>query len=288
MAARIFPMTSANRAAWAVIQITPPVVEPLTLTEAKVHLRRDDITTDDSLIAALIATARAHIEAVTNRALCTQTLETVMDEWPAEGFFLIPRPPLQSVSSVKYTDSSGTQATWGSSNYIVDTDSKPGRISPGYSVSWPTATLQPVSAIRVRYVAGHGTEFTFTADATTNELTAAAHGLVNGEDLLALSSGTLPGGLSIDTRYYVINAATNTFKVSTSKGGSAVDITSAGSGVHTAAKGISMPLRHAMLLLIGHYYQNRESVLVGGLGLVAAEMPQSVQALIAPYRIWAF
>jgi hypothetical protein len=75
---------------------------------------------------------------------------------------------------------------------------------------------------------------TFTADATTDVLTATAHGLSNG-DLLTVtnSGGGLPGGLSAGVWYYVISAAANTFKLSTSSGGSAVDITSNGTGTQT-------------------------------------------------------
>ena len=42
----------------------------------------------------------------------------------------------------------------------------------------------------------------------------------------------------IDTKYFVINAATDTFKVSLTKGGSAVDITSNGAepAFHTQVK----------------------------------------------------
>lgn len=73
----------------------------------------------------------------------------------------------------------------------------------------------------------------FTADAGTDTLTAASHGLSNG-DVIALSTSAsdLPDPLSINTIYYVISAATNTFQLSTSSGGSAVDLTDAGTGTH--------------------------------------------------------
>ncbi len=277
-----------HEAFWALTTITPPYLEPITLNEAKLHLRRDDITADDALITALIAAARTHLENVTSRAFNQQTLELVFDDWPCEDSISIPRPLLQSVSSIKYTDSSGTETTWTTADYIVDTDSKPGRVSLAYNAVFPNATLRPVAAIKVRYVAGHGREFTFSADATTNLMTAAAHGVIDGSDMILRSSATLPTGLSADTRYFVVSGSANSFSLSATKGGSAIDITGAGSGTHTATIGIPLTLRQALLLLIGHYYQNRESVLVGGFGLVAAEMPQSVAALIAPYRIWSF
>lgn len=44
---------------------------------------------------------------------------------------------------------------------------------------------------------------------------------------------------------------------------------------------IPEPIRHAMLLLIGHFYENRESVSVGNMN----ELPFGVDALLGPYRV---
>ncbi|MBB3142198.1 head-tail connector protein [Halomonas organivorans] len=44
-------------------------------------------------------------------------------------------------------------------------------------------------------------------------------------------------------------------------------------------------LTTAMLLLIGHWYENREAV---ALGTIATELPMAVQALISPYRHFHF
>jgi hypothetical protein len=77
-------------------------------------------------------------------------------------------------------------------------------------------------------------EAEFTATAATDIITSAAHGLSNGTCIqVSNSGGALPGGLSASTNYYVINATTNTFQVSTVPAGSAVNITSAGTGTHT-------------------------------------------------------
>lgn len=79
---------------------------------------------------------------------------------------------------------------------------------------------------------------TFTADATTDLLTAAAHGYKTGLKVQVSSTTTLPGGLSAATDYFVIVVAANTFKLASSlanaQAGTAIDITSAGTGTHTA------------------------------------------------------
>lgn len=73
----------------------------------------------------------------------------------------------------------------------------------------------------------------FTADAGTNVLTASAHGLADNDVVSVSSTGTLPGGLAADTYYYVVTSTTNTFQLATTRGGSAIDLTSAGSGTHS-------------------------------------------------------
>lgn len=78
---------------------------------------------------------------------------------------------------------------------------------------------------------------TITADAATDIITSAAHGLSNGDTVTFFNSGgALPTGISAATYYYVITATTNTFQISATVGGSALDITGAGSGTNKFAK----------------------------------------------------
>ena len=73
---------------------------------------------------------------------------------------------------------------------------------------------------------------TFSA-AVTDIITSNAHGLANGDIVTVTTDNTLPTGLSADTDYYVIEKTTNTFKLSATYDGTAVDITGAGTGPHT-------------------------------------------------------
>lgn len=74
----------------------------------------------------------------------------------------------------------------------------------------------------------------FTADSSTDTFTATAHGLSNGDVVeVSNSGGALPAGLTENTKYFVVGAATNTFQVSASRGGSAVTITDNGTGTHS-------------------------------------------------------
>lgn len=134
---------------------TEPAAEPVSTDDAKLHLRVD-IDDDDDLIDALVKAAREHVEIITRRALITQTWDYYLDEFPTGSVIEIPRPPLQSVTHVKYTDKDGTESTFSSASYHVDTDGEPGRIVLKYGESWPGDTLQTSNPIVVRFVAGYG------------------------------------------------------------------------------------------------------------------------------------
>ena len=133
--------------------ITPPATEAVTLTEAKLHCRVDH-DAEDSLIDSLITAARVYCEGVQNRAYVEQTLELTLDKFPPSIFYL-PRPPLLTVESIKYTDKDGAEETFDSGKYIVDTGSFKGRVSLKYGESWPSVTLQPIAAVKIRFTAGY-------------------------------------------------------------------------------------------------------------------------------------
>jgi hypothetical protein len=83
----------------------------------------------------------------------------------------------------------------------------------------------------------------FTADAATDALTATNHQLENDETVtVSNSGGALPGGLSSLTLYYVANRTANTLKLSLTPGGSATNITSAGTGTHSIQRALELDL----------------------------------------------
>jgi uncharacterized phiE125 gp8 family phage protein len=181
---------------------TAPTTEPIALTEAKAQCRVD-ITDDDSYISTfLIPTAREYCEGVLNRALITQHWELSFDYWPVFPFD-VPLPPLISVESITYYDTTNTANTWDPSNYYVDPDHEPGRIALNSGISLPTTALRLINAVKIDFTCGYG-------DATT----------------------------------------------------------------------IPLKTKQAMLLLIGHWYNNRESV-----GKVGAETEFTVNALLGIDRM---
>lgn len=130
--------------------VTPPAVEPVSLETVKQYLRVDG-TDEDALIASLIKSARETGEELARRAFITQTLELILDAFPTDLQLEVWRPPLQSVTSVKYYDTNNIEATW--TDYTVNARSEPGRI---HFNSLPGVSLLESGGVVVRYVAGYG------------------------------------------------------------------------------------------------------------------------------------
>ncbi len=133
---------------------TAPAIEP--------------IFSDDAAVEALIPSVRQQVEAYLRRALITQTLELHLDAfrdpYAATGQYqfshanreiYLPRPPLQSVTAIRYRTLAGDEKTLDSDQYRVDTRSEPGRVYPLIAVGWPT-DLDTHGAVTIEYVAGYG------------------------------------------------------------------------------------------------------------------------------------
>jgi uncharacterized phiE125 gp8 family phage protein len=135
--------------------VTPPATEPISLADAKTHLRVEH-DADDTYITALIAAARQNAESHLWRTLITTTYDLQLQAWPADDVINLPRAPLQSVTSVIYTDTAGNSSTLDASTYHVSTAGAPGRITLAHGASWPSDDLRTADAIVVRFVAGYG------------------------------------------------------------------------------------------------------------------------------------
>lgn len=137
---------------------TQPLVEPVSLAEAKAHCRIDS-DNDDFYLMSLITAAREWVETYMDEALIHQQLVMRLDGFPAE--IELPRPPMatsgtSTAVSVTYTsDQSGATAELSSSSYRVDRDTKPGVIRNNYGGAWP-GHLTDYNSITVTWWAGRG------------------------------------------------------------------------------------------------------------------------------------
>ena len=139
----------------ALKRFSAPAAEPITLGEAKNHLRIDT-NDDDSLIENYIKTARELIdgsEGWLGRALVYQTYDFTLNCFP--WAILIPLPPLASVTSVKYIDTNGDEITLATSQYrVVDNGNWPSIIEPAFQVVWPV-TRKITAAVTIRFICGY-------------------------------------------------------------------------------------------------------------------------------------
>lgn len=138
---------------WSLEQTSAPSEQPVSISDAKHHCRIET-SADDSYMSGLIKAATQRVQQMTGRQLVTATWKLRMDRW--YEVILLPRPPVQSVTSIEYTDTSGTTQTVDSGSYDADTHSEPARITEAWGETWPTAQNE-INAVTVTYDAGYGT-----------------------------------------------------------------------------------------------------------------------------------
>jgi uncharacterized phiE125 gp8 family phage protein len=100
--------------------LVPPAAEPLSLAEAKDFLRVE-IADDDSLISALIAAGRIHVERQSGLALMTQSWRLVLDCWPANGRIAVRPAPLKALTAVRVFDFDGEARAVDLQAFVTDT-----------------------------------------------------------------------------------------------------------------------------------------------------------------------
>lgn len=121
-----------------------------------IQAARDILTIEtdekDTEIKELIKEASELIEKEASIAFYTQTFRYKLDKF--NDVIKIPRPPLQSISSIQYIDDDGAAQTVLTSVYDVDVDSYPGEVRLAYSQSWPSHRKVD-KAITINFVAGY-------------------------------------------------------------------------------------------------------------------------------------
>ena len=143
----------------SVTRATGPAVEPLTVAEAKLHLRVD-ISDDDAYIGTLITAAREWVENYLDRTLITTQLILRAAEFPTEELELA-RPPMVASGTatavvITYTLADTTTATLSTALYRVDRTSTPGNVAPVINGTWPSDVIEDANAVAVTYWAGYG------------------------------------------------------------------------------------------------------------------------------------
>jgi uncharacterized phiE125 gp8 family phage protein len=150
------------RIKWAIRRVTDPAVEALTLAEAKAQLRVEHAD-DDTYIAGINQGGREWLEERTNRSFVLQTWDFFQDAFPnsSERFIELPRGPVITASTVKYTTTSATTAQeLTATAWSLDNASEPARVWLREGQTWPTDELRKTNGVEVRYTAGFATSAT--------------------------------------------------------------------------------------------------------------------------------
>ena len=139
-------------------RITEPVFEPVSVSDAKEHLRIDaSFTDDDTYLQTLIEAGRVWVETASSRTLIRTRWQAKLDMFPAKDIEL-PMPPLMSDDVVvtyipsdrpEYVDVPFT-------DFRTDRDSVPQIIRPQWNGTWPTARGAE-NDVTIKYWAGYGT-----------------------------------------------------------------------------------------------------------------------------------
>jgi len=137
----------------SLVMTSPPAVEPVTVAEAKAHMRIDT-DAEDILIGSLVLTSRLHIETALSLALITQSWKFTLDRWPKSREIELPLAPLRSVGSVHVIDASGNATTVSDQSYLVDLASRPPRLIWNNSV--PPLPGRAAKGIEIDLTAGFG------------------------------------------------------------------------------------------------------------------------------------
>ncbi len=132
-------------------RLTPPIQEPVSLSEQKDWLKIDG-NAEDAVLTSLIAAARAHVELATRRCLMAQTWRVVLDHWPMSGVVRLPISPVMSVDKISVVGQSGETILATSLYALVDAQIDPTLVP---ALRPPSPDL-PDGRIQIDVVCGYG------------------------------------------------------------------------------------------------------------------------------------
>jgi uncharacterized phiE125 gp8 family phage protein len=186
----------------ALVLTAAPAAEPISLAEAKAHLRID-VDDEDALISSLIVAARMFVERTLGLALISQGWSYFLDFWPRSTCVTLSISPVQAVGTVTLHDTDGGATVVDAEDYAVDALSSPARVV--FKSAPPPVVTRELNAFEIAFTAGYGDE----------------------------------------------------------------------------ASDVPAPIRQALMLLVAHWFERREPVV---LGAGAQEVPATVAGLLLPYR----
>ncbi|RFZ88071.1 hypothetical protein D0Y60_09500 [Shinella sp. WSJ-2] len=174
-----------------ITELLPPDVEPVTLAEVKAHLRLET-TEEDTLLTALIHTARLHLESQTGLCLISRLLRLYLDDWPEGRVIQIARGPVQTIEIVTVYDSSGAPVELDTAGYVLDGAARPARLV----LPERRATERALNGIEIDFTAGFGESGADVPDTLKRALTLHVAAMFELRGVLSLDDqpGAVPQG----------------------------------------------------------------------------------------------
>ncbi len=138
----------------SLVLTTLPLVEPVSLAEAKAHLRVTHVD-DDVIISTLIVSARRRVEIKTGLRLIAQGWSQFLDFWPDGGMVELDVNPVSAVSDVIIYGDLDAAAPVDPAHYFLDATSNPPRVVFRQGRN-PSPPGRRGKGIEVRFTAGFG------------------------------------------------------------------------------------------------------------------------------------
>ena len=266
--------------------ITAASTFPITLTEAKTHLKVDT-TADDTYIESLIKAATQLSEEYTNRFF----IDTVIEQYASSFAELqtLFKSKVSAVANVKYFPSgtttipstitlndAGTGYTAG-----VNTNLEcAGGSGSGAKVNATADVNGNITSVEL-IVAGSGYSLndTLTILSGNNDATFKISTLGSTENSVLLDSTIFNTQLNYEPSQIQL-ADSQSFPSIAKKNDAVIARYTVGYG--SAASDVPEIIKQAILLTIGNFYENRSSVVIGR---IATELPQNVKWLLNTYKV---
>lgn len=277
--------------------VSGPILEPITLAQAKAQCRVDaSFTDDDALFAIYISAARQLAEKITRRAFFNQIWQRALDNFPlAASFDYTPSPsdkwnwpvyggmwnrltidlPLgraQRVTAITYQDVNGDTVTLDSTQFYADLTSEPCRITPANGFVWPWQGTYLPGSVQIVYEAASfilPVVETFTVPASPGPYT---YTLLNANPTGVQSVTAVVGGVVTSVTGWAF--ASGVLTLPASQAGASLTVT-------YSTANCPFDVIVALLMLVEHFYRNPGATT----DLKLDTVPLGVQSLLSDYVV---
>lgn len=135
---------------------------PVTLVQARAHVRAPENGDDDELVNRALHAAIAYAEQKTSLAFAPATYEYRLNEWPCYGYqngrltniIDLPLHPVRDVVEIAYLDENGVEQTIDEANWFWVRTPEGARVRFKSSYSLPTLYEEGDQQVRITFEAG--------------------------------------------------------------------------------------------------------------------------------------